>query len=141
MGRSGQHWPTKTHCPEQVASHCSRTSYLEFESPYPWAQPGQFADAQPSIGADQDQGAVARGDGVGQGGDLGRGQEPHLLPVYLGQRHPPARRLRDHAGVHGRAHDRAEELVSLLDRAGASPRGAHSATQAEQPLCRAPGDG
>ena len=44
-------------------------------------QPGQLADAQPAVGADQDQGPVAGLDRLGQGGDLGRGQEPHLLPL------------------------------------------------------------
>jgi hypothetical protein len=73
-------------------------------------QLGQLPDPQ-AVGADQ--GAVAREDRIGQGGDLGRGQEPHLLPLDLGQRHPPTRRLRQHAGIHGRAHDLAQELVGL----------------------------
>jgi hypothetical protein len=55
------------------------------------AQPGQLPDAQPAVGADQDQGAAAGRDGVGQGGDLGRGQESYLLPLDLGQRDPPTR--------------------------------------------------
>ena len=55
-------------------------------------------------------------DRVGQPGDLGRGQEPHLLPLDLGQRHPPTRRLREHPGIDRRAHDLAEELIGLLHR-------------------------
>jgi Single-strand binding protein family len=41
-------------------------------------------------------------------GDLSRGQEPHPLTLDLGQRHPPTRRLRQHAGIHGRAHGLAD---------------------------------
>jgi hypothetical protein len=46
-------------------------------------QPGQLPDPQAAVRADQDQGAVARDDRVGQGGDLGRGQEPHTLRVEI----------------------------------------------------------
>ena len=88
------------------------------------AQPGQLPDAQPAVGGDQDQRAVARADRVGQGGDLGRGQEPHLLPLHLGQRHPPTRRLREHPGIHRGAHDLAEELVGLLHRRRRQPSAA-----------------
>ena len=54
------------------------------------AQAGQLPDAQAIVGADQDEGAVAQADGVGQAGDLDRGQKPHLLSLNLGQRHPLA---------------------------------------------------
>ena len=45
------------------------------------------------------------------------------LPLDLGQRHPPARRLRQHPRVHGRAQHLAEELVGLLDRRRRQPSG------------------
>jgi hypothetical protein len=85
------------------------------------AQPGQLPDPQAAVGAHQDQGAVAGPDGVGQGGDLGRGQEPHLLPLVLGQRHPPTRRLGQHPSVDRRAHDLAEKLIGLLHRGRRQP--------------------
>jgi hypothetical protein len=72
-------------------------------------QPGQLADAQPAVGSDQDQRPVARADHVGQAGDLGRVQEPHLLPLDLGQPHRPARRAGHHVGVDRRRHPPAEE--------------------------------
>jgi hypothetical protein len=46
----------------------------------------QLADAQPAVGADQDQSAVPRPDDVSEPGDLDRGEEAHLLPLDLGER-------------------------------------------------------
>jgi hypothetical protein len=80
------------------------------------AQPGQLPDAQATVGGDQDQGAVAGHDQVGQPGDLSRGQEPHLLPLDLGQRHPPTRRLRQHPGIHRRTHDLASFFTVIVWR-------------------------
>jgi hypothetical protein len=64
------------------------------------AQAGQLPHAQPSVGAEQHQGSVARADGVGQAGDLGRVEEAHL-PLDLGQPDCPAGRPWDHVGVDG----------------------------------------
>jgi hypothetical protein len=44
-------------------------------------QAGRLPHAQAAVGAEQHQGSVARADGVGQAGDLGRVQELHLLPL------------------------------------------------------------
>jgi hypothetical protein len=52
------------------------------------AQPGHLADAQAPEGPEQNQRPVVEPDRVGQLPDLGGGEEPHLLPLDLGQRHP-----------------------------------------------------
>jgi hypothetical protein len=54
------------------------------------SEPGELADAQPAVGADEDQGAVVRPDGVGESGDLDWGEEAHLLPLDLGEGDPAA---------------------------------------------------
>jgi hypothetical protein len=69
---------------------------------------------RPPVGRDEDECPIGQTDRVGQTSDLGRGQKAHLLTLDLRQRHPPARRLGDHAGVDRRSHDLAEELVGLL---------------------------
>jgi hypothetical protein len=87
------------------------------------AQAGQLPHPQAAVGAEQHQGAVARADGVGQAGDLGRIEEAHLLPLDLGQPDRPARRTGDHVGVDGRREGAPEQLIGLDDGGGREPPG------------------
>jgi HAD superfamily hydrolase (TIGR01509 family) len=56
------------------------------------AQARHLADAQPAVGAKQDERPVVRPDRVSELQYLRGGEEPHLLPLDLRQRHPSARR-------------------------------------------------
>ncbi|HET6835214.1 MAG TPA: hypothetical protein VFH30_15210 [Acidimicrobiales bacterium] len=87
------------------------------------AQAGQLADAQPAIGGDEDQRAVAGVDGVGELRDLHRCQEPHLLALDTRQLDPPARRLSQQSGVDRAPQHLAERLVGLVDRRRRQARG------------------
>jgi hypothetical protein len=96
----------------------------------PWARSTRprrspaIADAEPAVGAEEDQRPIVRPDRGGQARDLLWAEEAHLLAVNLGQRHPAAGRPRDHAGVDGGGHDLAEQLVGALHRRGCEAAGA-----------------
>jgi hypothetical protein len=80
------------------------------------AQTGQLTEPQPAVAGDQDQRPVAGVDGVGEPGDLDRGEEPHLLTLDARQLDAPARRLRQQPGVDGAPYHLAERLVRLVNR-------------------------
>lgn len=81
-------------------------------------QAGELTDTQAPVGADQDQGAIARVDRIGQAGDLGRGEKPRRFALDPGQADGPARGAGEQAGVNRGGHDLAEHLVALGDGAG-----------------------
>jgi hypothetical protein len=63
-------------------------------------------------------------------GDLGRIEVAHLLVLDLGQRHPPAWRLRQHPAVEGGRHRLGEQLVRLVHRRRGRPRPVSDVIQA-----------
>ena len=93
------------------------------------AQPEQLAGSQPAVGGKQDGRSAARVHGIGQRHHFARIEEAHLHSLNAGQPYAVARRLREVARLHSRAHDLAEELGRL----GRGRRGQPRRTELDHP--------
>jgi hypothetical protein len=78
----------------------------------------ELAGPQAGVGGEADQHPVRRGDGVGQGLDLGRGQEVHLPALDLGELDALGHIAGQPAPIHRAPQDLRENLVGLTGTLG-----------------------
>jgi hypothetical protein len=75
---------------------------------------GKLAEPETAVRVEHDQCPVARADRVGERGDLGRIDDPHLVTLDSRQPHVLARRARQQSVFHRATEDLREHLVRLV---------------------------
>jgi hypothetical protein len=73
---------------------------------------GEFPEAGAGVGGGEYQGPVAGFDGLGEPGDLGGGEEPHLGALGLGEVDAPAGGTVQQSGVDGGSQSAGEQIVA-----------------------------